>query len=83
MAKVERWLQHTWLEQYKWLAYSPSQQGGFANVSTFQLTDKGMCFIYDTYAKPKPVMGKYGDLAHHEQLQYRKDAASVAKYVIL
>ena len=70
--------QHSWLEQHKWLVYSPSQQGGFCKFcvlfppTTSQI--KTGVLVSIPMKKFNKATGKCGYLAMHEQLEYHKDA---------
>ena len=70
--------QNSWLEQYKWLVYSPSEQGGFCKYcalfppTTSQI--KTGVLVSIPMKKFNKATGKCGYLVMHEHLEYHQDA---------
>ena len=66
--------QNFWLDQHKWLVYSPSQQGGFCKYCVLFPPTTSQIKTSIPMKKFNKATGKSGYLAMHEQLEYHKDA---------
>ena len=74
--------QSSWLEQYKWLVYSPSQQGGYCKHCVLfppkvsRITPGVLVAL--PMQKCNKATGRQGYLALHDQGQYHKDAVMLS-----
>ena len=74
--------QSSWLEQYKWLVYSPSQQGRYCKHCVLfppksSLITPGV-FVALPMQKYNKATGRQEYLALHDQSQYHKDAVMLS-----
>ena len=71
---------HTWLEQFSWLVYSKSLNGGFCLpcfLFAVRISDRGCqfgCLVDSPFVNFKKALGKDGILFNHEQNDYHKAA---------
>ena len=70
--------QHSWLQRYKWLVYSPSQKGGFCKYCVLfppaSSCIKTGVLVSQPMQKFNKATGKGGYLETHDQLSYHRDA---------
>ena len=70
--------QHAWLENYKWLVYSPLVQGGLCIFCVLfpPTTPRIICGVLVTSSMQqlRKATGRDGYLARHESSEYHKDA---------
>ena len=79
--------QHSWMEKYKWLVYSPSQEGGYCKFCVlFPPKDPRIktigVLVQSCMQKLHKVSGKDGYLAVHDNLEYHNAAVEQGMAVI-
>ncbi|XP_072168372.1 uncharacterized protein [Diadema setosum] len=77
--------QISWLEEYPWLVYSPSQKGGFCKYCTLYAKSNKSPFgglVKVPFTKFARAKGKDGILTNHAANMYHKQATDTAKAFI-
>eukprot|EP00057_Strongylocentrotus_purpuratus_P005147 XP_003730316.1 PREDICTED: 52 kDa repressor of the inhibitor of the protein kinase-like [Strongylocentrotus purpuratus] len=77
--------QISWLEEYPWLVYSPSQKGGFCKYCTLYAKSNKSTFgvlVKVPFTKFARAKGKDGILTNHAANMYHKQATDTAKAFI-
>lgn len=79
--------QHSWLSEFEWLVYSPSEEGGYCKYCTlFPPQDERVSKTGVLVSKPlnrySKVKGKEGILVKHAQTRYHQNALDAATILL-